>query len=208
MKRLFPFFLAALTFMGFSCSPFIASRQAEPVSAEPVMVTEKLVTLEPTVPPIPTETSIPVPAFDASTYRDESTNFEFDYPSNWSLDPSSQIGPRGAQALLTSPSTTAEILAEGGSRLSITTYLWDPKNDLDAYIAQHKLAWSASSFTILSEEQWTLAGDRRAAAYVVTTPEEQSFFMLTTIGEDYLVLSGNGNLNLLSEIAKTLRPIQ
>jgi hypothetical protein len=206
MKRISLFFLACLIFIGAGCSPSIIPEQAEPVSTESVMATQEPVTLEPAVPSMPTET--PVPAFDASTYRDESANFEFDYPSDWSLDPSSQIGPRGAQALLTSPGTTAETLAEGGSRLAITTYLWDPKNDLDAYIAQHKLSWNASGFTILSEEQWTLAGDRRAAAYVITTPEEQSFFMLTIIGDDYLVLSGNGDLNLLSEIAKTLRPIQ
>ena len=208
MKRLFLFFLANLIFIGTGCSPSITPRQTEPVPAEPVIATQVPVTLEPVTQPTSTDTPAPMSAFDASIYRDESDNFEFDYPSDWSLDPSSQIGPRGAQALLTSPGTTAETLAEGGSRLSITTYLWDPKNDLDAYIAQHKLAWSASGFTILSEEQWRLAGDRRAAAYIIATPEEQSFFMLTTIGDDYLVLSGNGDLNLLSEIAKTLRPIQ
>lgn len=208
MKRSFPFFLAGLVFIGFGCSPFIISRQTEPTTTEPVVMTEAPVTLEPTVIPTPTKTPVSALSFDASTYRDETANFEFDYPSDWSLDPSSRVGPRGAQALLTSPGTTVETLAEGGSRLAITTYLWDPKNDLDAYIAQRKLAWSASGFTILSEEQWTLAGDRRAAAYVITTTEEQSLFMLTTIGDDYLVLSGNGDLNLLLEIAKTLRPLR
>jgi hypothetical protein len=36
----------------------------------------------------------------------------------------------------------------------------------------------------------------------------QAFFLLTTNGEIYLVLNGNGDLNLLAKISHTVRPIQ
>ena len=51
------------------------------------------------------------------------------------------------------------------------------------------VAWDASGIAVISEERWTLEDDRAAA-----------------IGDRYLVLSGDGDLALLSEIAHTVRP--
>jgi hypothetical protein len=114
---------------------------------------------------------------------------------------------RGGQALLLSPGTTAETLADGGTRVSLVTYVWDPKNDLDAYVAQRKTAWDASGFTITREEQWQLAGGRTAYIFVINTPEQPTFTLLTTVGEDYLQIGGDGDAALLEEIARTLRPL-
>ena len=36
----------------------------------------------------------------------------------------------------------------------------------------------------------------------------QAFFFFTTIGDKYLVLSGEGDLDLLAEIARTVRPLE
>jgi len=164
----------------------------------------------PTDTPIPTVTPEPVtpaPAFAAATYRDENAGFELDYPADWTLDPTSQIGVRGAQALLLSPGTTLETLAEGGSRLAIMTYLWDPKNDLTAYVAQRMTAWEASGFAITAEAAWTLTDGRPVQSFTVQTPgQPPALFLLTTIGEDYLQLSGEGDLALIEEIFQTLRP--
>ena len=86
---------------------------------------------------------------------------------------------------------------------------WDPKNDLEAFVNQRKLAWGASGISILSEERLTLAGDRPSAQFTVQGVDgSQAFFLLTTNGENYLVLSGDGDLGLLADIAHTLRPIQ
>lgn len=146
-------------------------------------------------------------SFSPATYTDESAGFALDYPADWTLDPSSQIGSRGGQAVLLSPGTTLETLADGGTRLAITTYIWDPKNDLDAYVANRKTAWDASGFTITREEQWTLPDGRPAYVFVVETPDQPTFTLFTTVGEDYLQISGDGDQTLIGEIAHTLRPL-
>ncbi len=163
----------------------------------------------PTTPPVSTPTDIPAaaPAFAATTYRDEAAGFELDYPADWTLDPSSQVGVRGGQALLLSPGTTPATLASGGTRVAIVTYLWDPKNDIAAYVAQRKLAWDASGFAIVNEEQWQLADGRTAYNFAVKTPDVATFFLLTTVGEDYLQIGGEGDLALIETIARTLRPL-
>jgi hypothetical protein len=146
-------------------------------------------------------------SFTPATYTDARAGFALDYPADWTLDPGSQIGVRGGQALLLSPGTTPETLTDGGTRVNIVTYLWDPKHDLAAYVAQRKMAWDASGFAITREEQWPLADGRAAYIFVVQTPEQPTFTLLTTVGEDYLQISGDGDLALVEEIAYTLRPL-
>lgn len=204
---------------------FVLVACGAPGSAEPTTAATALPTIAPTiastVAPTPETASEPTTApvatapvtgtaqlsFTPATYTDESAGFALDYPAEWTLDPSSQVGVRGGQALLLSPGTTLETLADGGTRVSITTYMWDPKNDLDAYVDQRKVAWDASGFAITREEQWQLADGRTAYVFVVQTPEEPTFTLFTTIGEDYLQVSGDGDLALAEEIARTLRPL-
>ena len=193
--------------------PTTATIITEPVATEP-SVTEPSVTEPSVTEPSVTEPSVTEPvtettqlSFTPATYIDESAGFELDYPADWTLDPSSQIGVRGGQALLLSPGTTLETVADGGTRVSITTYVWDPKNDLDAYVAQRKVAWDASGFAITREEQWQLADGRTAYVFTVNTPEVPTFTLFTTVGEDYLQIAGDGNQALVEEIARTLRPI-
>ena len=212
MKRLFFFFFTLFTFIGSACSPSILSNQARPASPEPVIPTQQVVTGEPTALPIPTETPVPVPPFEAITYRDEASGFEFDYPAGWAFD-GGEGGSRGSYVQFYSwdwnPGDPIDPLPVGETILSVTNQLWDPKNDLEAFINQRKLAWDASAISILSEERLTLAGDRSAAEFTVQAVDgAQAYFLLTTNGENYLVLSGSGDLNLLSEVAQTLRPIQ
>jgi hypothetical protein len=190
--------------------------RVEPTAALVIMPTVAPTTALTPEPPTPETASEPttVPVVEATqlsfapaTYTDESAGFELDYPAEWTVDPSSQIGVRGGQALLLSPGTTLETLATDGTRVSITTYVWDPKNDIDAYVAQRKSAWDASGFTITREEQWQLADGRTAYIFIVQTPEQPAFTLLTTIGEDYLQIGGDGDLALAEEIAHTLRPL-
>lgn len=213
MKRLSTFLLMIFTLTGFACSPFIAFSRSEPAPEEPVIeVTQEAIISEPTVLPEPTETPVQVLAFVATTYRDEAAGFEFDYPAGWAFDSGEQHS-RGYYVQFYSwdwqPGDQIDSLPEGETILSVTVQLWDPKNNLEAFIDQRKLAWDSSGISILSEERLFLAGDRPAAQFIVQGVDgAQTFFLLTTNGDNYLVLSGNGSLNLLAEIAHTVRPIQ
>ena len=116
------------------------------------------------------------------------------------------IGERGVQAALLSPGSSVEQLADGGTRLFLTTYVWDPKNDLAAYVAQRNLAWEASGFRILGEEELQLTDGRRVVVFTVETIEgSQVLFALLNAGQDYLQISGDGNLELAMEIIRTIR---
>ncbi len=169
--------------------------------AAPVLPTE---TLLPSVSPSPTAT--PTPAAGV-TYTDAANEFELTYPAGWSLEPSKPIGSRASQARLLSPGTTAETLADGGARISIVVYTWDPKNDLNAYLARRKSAWDASGTKIIEETALKLAGERPAVGFIVqSTDNQQSFLLITTAGEKYLEIVGEGNLSLTREIALTLSP--
>lgn len=212
MKRLLLFLATIFSFTGFACSSLSVPDQAGPASPEPVIATQETVIVEPTALPAPTETTIPAPAFDAATYRDESSGFEFDYPAGWTLD-GGEGGSRGSYVQFYSwdwqPGDPIEPLPVGETILTVTVQLWDPKNDLQAFVEQRKLAWEASGISILSEDRLILSSDRPAAEFTVQGADgAQAYFLLTTVGEQYLVFSGSGDLNQLAEIARTLRPIQ
>ncbi len=172
---------------------------------------ENLIPVEPTMTPAPSETAelqlVPLEA----VYRDESAGFAFDYPASWTADAPQVGGDRGYFSQITSwfrsPGELPEFVPEGETYLSITVLLWDPKNDLDAFIATRKEGWNASGFGILAEQELSLSGNWRAFQYKIQTPEEATLFLIATIGERYLVLSGSGNLDLLAEIVSTLRLI-
>ena len=152
--------------------------------------------------------SAPALPFVPATYKDESNGFEVDYPSEWGLDPLTQAGSRGSVSQLYSPGTTAETLAAGGSRLSITVFKWDPKNDLSAFVAQRRGAWDVSGLTVLQESRGQLVDGRDEMEFVVRAPDGvQTFFLFTTNGPDYLQFAGEGDLLLLAQIAHTARSL-
>ena len=172
----------------------------------------------PTTPPAKTATAFPLPtqtpAPVATTtppagniYTDSTTGFQLTYPAGWTLDPNKVIGSRASQALLLSPGTTAEKLADGGSRVAIVVYSWDPKNDLSAYLAKRKAAWDASGSKIIEESTLSLAGAHPAEGLIVqSTDGQKSFILITTAGEKYLEIVGEGDLAVAKEIALTLSP--
>ena len=137
-------------------------------------------------------------SFEAATYTDANAGFAFDYPAAWTPD-EEVFGDRGHGVQFNDNDYT---------RLAAVVTLWDPKRDLDALIEQRQTGWSLSGMTIISEEAWTLSDGREAQAFVVEGPEAGifSYFMFTTLGDDYLQFSGGGDLDLLAEIAHTVRP--
>jgi hypothetical protein len=157
----------------------------------------------------PSETStVSAPSFAAAVYKDEANGFELDYPSDWSVSPNTVIGSRGSQAQLLSPGVTAGQLPDGTSRVGITIYLWDPKNDLAAYVDHRRLAWQSGTQAIESQGQGELAGGGHEVDFIVRGPDgARAFFLFTTLGDRYLEIAGEGDLELIREIARTLRPV-
>lgn len=173
----------------------------EPTATEPAVVEEPA----PTQPPEPTH-AVPV----TSLYRDDLAGYELDYPVGWMLEASAEVGSRASQATLASwGHVPGDVVTERPSDSTLVTllvYQWDPKRDLAAYVAQRKLAWEASDFVILREENLTLSGLQPAQAFVIETPDKlQAFFLFTMVGDAYLQVSGDGNLDLVREIALTTR---
>ena len=210
MKILWFLLLVFVAIIPSGCSPASIPNQPEQAASQPVIPTEEIILSEPTSPPLPTET--PEPAFIPTTYRDEAARFEFDYPAGWTVD-NGETQSRGSYVQFYSwdwqPGQPIDPLPEGESVLTVTNQLWDPKNDLEAFINQRKTAWEASGISILSEDRPTLADGRPAAQYTVQGVDgAQAYFLLTTNGENYLVFSGSGDLDLLAAISQTVRPIQ
>lgn len=151
----------------------------------------------PSPEPTPTVMEEPQYSYEPVTYKDEDFGFELLYPSSWNTPGGQILGSRGYGA---------SFFEEDEVRMWVTVYLWDPKRDLQRWSEQRELAWTGSRGTIISKEEMILQGDQVALAYVIETAEgSQAFFLLTTFGERYFELAGDGDLNLLQEIASTVR---
>ena len=188
--------LPALAIVAAACAP--ASAPTADVPTVPV-VPLPTATLEPTAVPL---------SFTPNTYKAEAAGIELDYPSDWTTTPIKEVGTRGSTGQLFSPGSTAANLAEGGSRVGITIYLWDPKNDLAAYVTHRKTAWEGGGSSIVKESSGDLLDGRKYMSFIVQAPDkQQAFFLLTGLGEKYLEISGEGNLALAEEIAHTVRPL-
>jgi hypothetical protein len=163
-------------------------------------------------PPAPTgEVSapkLPAASFESQTYLDEKFGFAFEYPLGWTVaepmfsERATQVQFLSSPELVNMPSLPAD-----ATRLSATVYQWDPKNDLAAYVATRKTAWESSGFTILEEQQLVLELGLPAVQFTVQTPEAVVVFLITAIGDQYLELSGEGDLELVKEIVQRVRPI-
>jgi len=151
---------------------------------------------------------LPAASFESRTYINETVGFALDYPAGWSVN-EAVVGSRGSQLqFLSSPElANLAVLPEGATRVTATVYQWDPKNDLAAFVANQKNAWDASGFEILEEEPITLELGLSATQFTIQTPDANVLFLVTAIGDQYLVLSGEGNLELVKEIVQRVRPI-
>jgi hypothetical protein len=203
--RLFAFIIFVSVMLLATCSapgttptPVQTDVPAFPVNTEPV--------------PTPTEAAsnpkLPAASFEAETYINEEAGFALDYPAGWTVN-EVVVGSRGTQVQFLSSPEIAEMatVPEGETRVNATIYQWDPKNDLAAFVANQKSAWEASGFTILEEEQLVLELGLPTARFTVQTPEANAIFLIAALEDQYLVLSGEGDLELTREIVQRLRPI-
>ena len=166
------------------------------------------------VPALPANTEpapnpkLPAASFEAATYINEEAGFALDYPAGWTVN-EVVVGDRGTQVQFLSTPDIDELatVPEGATRVNATIYQWDPKNDLAAFVANQKSAWEASGFTVLEEEQLVLELGLPAVKFTVQTSEANVVFLVTALEDQYLVLSGEGDLELAKEIVQRLRPI-
>lgn len=151
---------------------------------------------------------LPAASFESQTYLNETAGFALDYPSGWTVV-EQVVGSRGSQVQFLSSPEIADLatLPEGATRVSATVYQWDPKNDLAAYVAMQKTAWESSGFTILEEEELVLELGLPAMQFTVQTPDATAIFLMAALGDQYLVLSGEGDQELVKEIVQRVRPI-
>lgn len=170
-------------------------------------------TAAPAAPAAPTESAAPVgklpaPPFPAKLYVSRSGGFALDYPDTWTVS-ETVVGDRGTQIQFLSSPDLAEAVTipAGGTRVTAVIYQWDPKNDLTAYVEQRKTAWEASGFTILDEQQRTLELGLQAVQLTVQTPEAQVVYLIAALNDQYLVISGEGDLELAKQIMERVRPI-
>lgn len=161
--------------------------------------------------PVPQEGNEPVPtemvAIELVSYRDPESGLAFDFPADWMLDKVvlGERAPSGFQ--LTSwvhePGMVSEV-PEGGTILNILVQRWDPKGDLAAFSENRKIAWESSGFTILSENNLTLANGQPAIEFIVQAPDDQAYHLFSTLGEEYLVISGSGDIESIAQIAHSI----
>lgn len=156
---------------------------------------------QPTTPPGGSD-----PTGATATYQDDEAGFAFDYHTPaWTMGEKLQIGSRSYVVQMTFAAHAPE--ETGATYLEAAVMTWDPKDDLAAYVAVRKQAWTASGMSIVDEEARTLAGGHPAMRFLVNGADgaNQGFFLITTVGEQYLVLSGAGKVAALEEVAQTLR---
>jgi len=204
MKRI-PFLLFVLALSLAACAaPATATSVPESVSVDnnmpvpSVAVTEMIVTGK-----------IPAASFESQTYINESVGFALDYPSQWVIK-ESIVGDRGSQYLLLSKAEIADLpeVPAGETRVAVNVYQWDPKNDLAAFVDSRKSGWEASGFTIVAEEPLTLDLGLAAVKFTVQTPDGLTVpFLFAAINDQYVSISGEGDLTLVAEIMQRLRPV-
>ena len=211
MKRLSIALFLLMTLLS-ACAGTPAITTREPVQTDdPVLPSSTL--------PAPTETApasaeavpnpkLPAAPFDSQPYINEAAGFALDIPAGWTID-EQVIGSRGTQVQFLSAPEVAEapVVPEGATRLNATIYQWDPKNDLAAFVANQKTAWEASGITILEEEQMVLELGLPAVRFHVQAPDANLVFLIAALEDQYLVLSGEGDLELVKEIVERVRPI-
>jgi len=215
MKRIL-LLLAGLMLLASACVPAAPDRPVEPPTQEPAAKATEvptalppIPTLEPEATAIPAASLTPALSFEKATYEDAANGFALDYPAGWALDDGEQHS-RGGYVQLYSwdwqQGEPVDFIPSGETVLTVTVNLWDPKHDLAAFVAQRKLGWENSGFSVLEEQKILLGEEHPAKRYILQGPDGmQSIFLFTTVDENYLTLSGSGDLALLSEVISTLR---
>jgi len=209
-QKLFQLSVLTLVALSAACAPIqrqdlvVAPPNSDPAIGAPVDMGMP-------VPPVEGEPAVDVPemiVIDLTTHADQDYGYTFDYPSAWMLDAVvyGSRAPGGYQ--ITSwthePGMIRETLPDG-TVINILVQLWDPKADLSAFIEQRRSAWVNSGIAIVFEEPVTLADGKQAMEFVTESGGQGGYTLFTTLGENYLVVSGVGDLEAVRQVAWSLR---
>lgn len=218
MKRLYFALIVGMIVLP-ACGGTPGNPTLAPVVTDTAAQTEAPTVTDTAIPVLPTDTltesteavpnpKLPAASFESQPYINETAGFALDYPAGWTVN-EMVVGSRGSQVqFLSSPDLAeAATLPEGATRLNATIYQWDPKNDLAAFVANQKSAWEASGFTIVEEQPRVLELGLQATQLTVQTPDAQVVYLIAALKDQYLVLTGEGNMDLVNEIMSRLRPI-
>lgn len=175
-----------------------------PLVSAPPTATQPLATSLPTASP----SVEPTLSFESAIYVDELGRFEISYPMGWMVDPQ-QGGSRGSYVQITSwqhePGGFTEIPA-GGSVFGIAVYLWDPKGDLPARVEMRRNNFIDSGNLILEETAVSYPGGHEGVRFALQdTAGGKSIVVLLALGDDYLELSGSGDLAIMEEMIRSFR---
>lgn len=188
-----------LIWLGLLAALAACSAPAQPVSNSPL---DAIVAEEAAPSSQPAST---LPALEA-VYQDGLNRFALHYPAAWHLLGGEQ-GSRGGYLQIASWDPGAagiESVPEGESLLQIAGYLWDPKGDLPARVAMRRGALTSSGNAILEESELSFAGGPAAVRMLLQdTSGGQSLLYFFVLGDDYLEITGVGDLAVIDQIIST-----
>jgi hypothetical protein len=183
-----------------------ATRTAAAEGAAAEAMATQTITLEPS-----SETA-EAPASEVelgAVYNDPDLGYAFNYPATWKIaygENQSRGGYFQFARADFQPDISAGGLPAEEILLQVAVYLWDPKGDLEAYLEHRYQAWDASGITYSEIRRWTRPGGEPAVELLITGSEgDQALLILTVVGERYLELSSDRELEVLSAIGSTLR---
>ena len=198
----------------FGISACINTVETEPLDgdeASPVSEASGVATaIVPTPEPTPTTNPERQLSFESQLFRDNIAGFELDYPSSWSEGYGEQQSRGYFQTYFSwdpAVSDSIEFVPEGGTYMQIVVYIWEPTNDLDAFVAWQSQSLEGSGNELLSKEEITLS-DGESGVMVLRRSADGSkefFSFWMAIGERYLSITGEGDLALLTEIVYSVR---
>lgn len=92
------------------------------------------------------------------------------------------------------------------SKLIVEVIAWEPANNLNAYRTHWVQVWEDEGKVVEDQQIWRINEKREAVFYVVRDTEGVvTFYFITELRDEYLVLTGYGNLNVLIQIARSTR---
>ena len=187
-----------------ACVPAATSRAPNTIVV-PAVTNKPAATATPTEVPVSAKLS-PAP-FEAETYINMEFGFALDYPARWMVHENIVNDPPQIQFFSSTELIESAVLPEGASRVTAVIDDWEPKNDLPAYVANWKTAWESSGLTIVEEQPLVLDLGLNAVLFKLKTPDSSAVILITALGDKYMILSGEGDLELAKEILQRLRPI-
>lgn len=198
-KNLALVLLVIVSAMLSACLPMVvvSSESVTPAAqpeAEPV---------ELSIPPAPIMTEepefqIPTLPMESFTYENPEIGLLVDFPKDWTVGEMTVIGERASQTLMSAP--------DDSTMVTLTVSLWEPYNDLNAYVETRQIAWENSGFEILSSQEWILDNGQSLRVFIMETPQQnRALFVFAELNDRYLTLAGEGDLQLVEQIARTLR---